>query len=223
MAGTPQYMTPEQARGEPVDARSDLFSLGSVLYAAATGRPPFRAETSYGVLKRITDTEPRAIRELAPETPEWLCRIIAKLHAKPVEDRFQSAAEVADVLEDSLAHAQNPTNPLPAWLVKNDPATRVWPRWSAAAAIFLAILAGVLAATGLPTYAPRGLSEHEGPPNVSMGVAGHVSEATWTDPSATMWEDGTAGAIEMVRKNVQDLDARSQKLWDTTLESSNSN
>ena len=59
IAGTPQYMAPEQARGEPIDARADLFSLGSVMYAMCTGRPPFRAETTLAVLRRICDDEPR--------------------------------------------------------------------------------------------------------------------------------------------------------------------
>ena len=88
IAGTPQYMSPEQARGEAVDRRSDLFSLGSVLYAMCTGRPPFRAETSYGVLRRITDDEPRPIREINPEIPDWLTRVIDRLMAKRPADRF---------------------------------------------------------------------------------------------------------------------------------------
>jgi hypothetical protein len=108
IAGTPQYMSPEQARGEAVDPRSDLFSLGSVLYAICTGRPPFRAETSYGVMRRITDDEPKPIRELNPDIPEWLCQIISKLMSKRAADRYESAAEVAELLEQCLAHVQQP-------------------------------------------------------------------------------------------------------------------
>lgn len=115
--GTPQYMSSEQARGDAVDQRSDLFSLGSVMYTMCTGRPPFRAETSYGILRRITDTEPRPVREINPDIPDWLCSIIAKLMAKEPEERFDSAAEVAELLEDCLAHVQQPTTtPLPAIL-----------------------------------------------------------------------------------------------------------
>ena len=66
IAGTPQFMSPEQARGEPIDARSDLFSLGSVLYMMATGRRPFRAETTLGILRRIVETEPRPIGDVNP-------------------------------------------------------------------------------------------------------------------------------------------------------------
>ena len=69
VAGTPQYMAPEQARGEPVDHRADLFSLGSVLYAMCTGRSPFRAETTVAVLRRVCDETPRPIREINPESP----------------------------------------------------------------------------------------------------------------------------------------------------------
>lgn len=114
IAGTPQYMSPEQARGGPIDHRSDLFSLGSVLYAACTGRPPFRAESSYGVSRRITDDDPEPIRSINPEIPEWLCQIISKLMQKLPEQRFDSAAQVAKLLDDCLAHVQQPiTTPLP--------------------------------------------------------------------------------------------------------------
>ena len=109
IVGTPQYMSPEQARGEPVDQTSDLFSLGSVLYSLATGRPPFRAESSYGVMRKITDEAPVPIRELNPDIPEWLCSIIGKLMAKERHDRFQSVTELHALLEACLGHAQHPT------------------------------------------------------------------------------------------------------------------
>lgn len=126
IAGTPQYMSPEQARGESVDYRSDLFSLGSVLYTLCTGRPPFRAETSYGVLRQITDCEPLAIQEINADTPVWLCEIIAKLMAKDAGERFQSASEVAELLKDCLAHVQQPlSTPLPPSLTPK-PKPRQW-------------------------------------------------------------------------------------------------
>ena len=109
IAGTPQYMSPEQARGESVDHRSDLFSLGSLLYTLCTGRPPFRAESVYGILRRITDDDPPPIREINPDIPEWLCKIIRKLMAKDAANRFDLAEAVASLLEDCLAHVHAPT------------------------------------------------------------------------------------------------------------------
>jgi serine/threonine protein kinase len=103
IAGTPLYMAPEQAEGKTLDQRADLFSLGSVLYQMVGGQPPFRANTTVAVLKRVAEDKPRAIREIIPETPQWLCYIIAKLHAKDPDDRYQSAREVADVLADCEA------------------------------------------------------------------------------------------------------------------------
>jgi WD40 repeat protein/serine/threonine protein kinase len=108
IAGTPAFMSPEQADGAKVDHRSDLFSLGSVLYTLCTGHAPFRANTTMAVLKRICDDMPRPVREVNPEIPEWLEAIIARLHAKDPADRFQTAAEVAALLGRHLAHLQRP-------------------------------------------------------------------------------------------------------------------
>ncbi|HEY2825991.1 MAG TPA: protein kinase [Pirellulales bacterium] len=119
IAGTPQFMSPEQARGEGVDTRSDLFSLGSVMYAMCTGRPPFRSETSYGTLQRICESQPRSIRESNPEIPEWLAAFIGKLHEKDPNQRFQTAQEIAQLLEQCLAHLRQPDAvPMPQSVVE---------------------------------------------------------------------------------------------------------
>jgi formylglycine-generating enzyme required for sulfatase activity/acetyl esterase/lipase len=102
IVGTPLYMAPEQAQGEEIDQRADLFSLGSVLYVMCSGRPPFRASTTLAVLKRVAEDTPRSIREIIPEVPEWLCAIVARLHAKKPGERFQTAREVADLLDRCL-------------------------------------------------------------------------------------------------------------------------
>jgi serine/threonine protein kinase len=155
IAGTPQYMSPEQARAGTVDGRSDLFGLGCVMYAMCTGRPPFRAESSYAILRLITDHEPKSIREINADIPDWLCGIIAKLMAKDANDRYATASEVAQLLESCLAHLQQPaTVPLP---LKAQAAVPAKPRtqsasrrWSprsiaiACGAAALAIFAGVI-------------------------------------------------------------------------------
>ncbi|MEP6167688.1 MAG: serine/threonine-protein kinase, partial [Rhodopirellula bahusiensis] len=99
IAGTPQYMSPEQARGESVDARSDLFALGCVLYAMATGRPPFRSETSYGILRRITDHPHRPMRESQASVPVWMDHLVDQLLRKDARNRISSAEETQRLLE----------------------------------------------------------------------------------------------------------------------------
>src|SRR5262249_25798337 len=142
VGGTPMYMAPEQAQGDKLDHRADLFSLGSVLYLMCTGRPPFRARTTLAVLKRVAEEEPRPIREVIPGVPEWLCGIVARLHAKAPAARFQTAREVADLLADceaKLKAQQEVNNTLPAPAVKpvapSAPTGRK--KWAAAAAVLL--------------------------------------------------------------------------------------
>ncbi|HKI36101.1 MAG TPA: protein kinase [Gemmataceae bacterium] len=114
VAGTPEYMAPEQARGEPIDHRADLFSLGSVLYATCTGVPPFRGASVVAVLRRVSDEEPKPVRSLNPDVPAWMESLIARLMAKDPVERFQSAGEVTALLEGYLAHVRQPaTVPVP--------------------------------------------------------------------------------------------------------------
>jgi serine/threonine-protein kinase len=123
LAGTPTYMSPEQARGEAVDHRADLFSLGSVMYAMCAGRPPFRAESTVAVLKRICEENPTPLAQLNADVPSWLAKVIERLHAKAPSNRFSTAADLADLLQRCLAHVQNPVAaPLPSEL--REPARR---------------------------------------------------------------------------------------------------
>ncbi len=133
IAGTPLFMAPEQARGEALDHRADLFSLGSVLYTMCSGRAPFRAAGTLAVLKRVAEDTPRPIPEIAPEVPPWLCDLIARLHAKDPGDRVGTAREVADLLERG-----------PAAPASRRPRARSR-RWAVAATLLLA--AGGLSST----------------------------------------------------------------------------
>ena len=115
IAGTPQYMSPEQARGEALDGRSDLFSLGCVLYEMATGVSPFRSDSTMATMRRLVDDPPQAMASLNPELPPWFIAIVDRLLEKDPSRRFGSAKEVSDLLEGCLAHVQQPANvPLPA-------------------------------------------------------------------------------------------------------------
>ena len=98
LAGTPKYMSPEQATGDPVDQRSDLYSLGVVAYEMVTGRPPFEGSSSrHVILKHITEA-PEPVRSLRPDCPENLARVIERCLAKEPEERFQGASEALEAL-----------------------------------------------------------------------------------------------------------------------------
>jgi serine/threonine protein kinase len=108
VAGTPAYMSPEQTGGEKLDARSDLFSLGSVLVAAATGLPPFGLEHPFVVMDRIRNQEAASLKSLRPDFPEWFSEIVEHLLTKDKASRTASAEEL---LRSLFAH-EVPSSPI---------------------------------------------------------------------------------------------------------------
>jgi len=100
--GTPQYMSPEQVMGQKVDGRSDLFSVGVILYQLCSGQKPFDSNTVATLLFKITQEEPPPIAEVAPDLPVGVQHIISKLLAKAPERRFQSGKDLARALRHEL-------------------------------------------------------------------------------------------------------------------------
>jgi serine/threonine protein kinase len=122
LLGTPEYMSPEQARDEQLDYRTDLFSLGCVLYEASTGRSPFRSSSPYTAIRKVIDVNPPSVRSLVSELPEWFVEIVSRLLNKDKDWRFQSAAEVAALLKQCLAHVEQPQLvPLPKFFQPERP------------------------------------------------------------------------------------------------------
>jgi len=99
VAGTPEFMSPEQVEGGDIDQRSDLYSLGVVLYEMVTGRAPFEGETPFAVARRQVDDAPKDPRELNARLPADLCGLILKCLKKDRDKRFQTAAELGAELE----------------------------------------------------------------------------------------------------------------------------
>ncbi len=112
--GTPTYMAPEQWRSEPVDARTDVYALGIIIYQMLTGRVPFAAETPHGLMYQHLDAEPPPLRAQRPDLPLAVEPVLRKALAKRRYDRYASASELARDLENALRFpAQTVYEPLP--------------------------------------------------------------------------------------------------------------
>jgi hypothetical protein len=143
VAGTPAYMAPEQARGQEVDARCDLFSLGCVLYHTATGQLPFQGDDPMSLVLALATQQPAPPRQLNPDVPAGLNDLILRLLAKDPAARPASARAVADELAALAAAA-----PAARWERRRGagaaaPRRRGRPVPLAAAGVLLAGLAGL--------------------------------------------------------------------------------
>ena len=179
--GTVQYMSPEQAMGKPLDTRTDIFSLGVVLYEGATGHLPFAGESMTDTIVRILRDDPPP-----PETSPGMRAIILRCMRKNREERYANASELANALEQQMAVASTAPYTAPATLIEPMPKRRVvWP-WIAAAAVVV-ILGAIWAF--VPHVSPRPAKRGEGPRSGGEGprveAKPPATTVTVTAPPAT--------------------------------------
>ena len=118
--GTPAYMAPEQASGDGIDGRADIYALGVILYEMVTGKQPYQADTPLGLaIKHITEPVPR-ILEANPSLPVWMEKVISTAMAKSPEDRFSTAVELVETIKAFL-RGQTPESMVPSSTVKVSP------------------------------------------------------------------------------------------------------
>ncbi len=111
VVGTPMYMSPEQAYGESGDARSDIYSLGVMLFELVTGKPPFQGDTPLSIMFKQVNTPLPSPKATNPRTPDAIEQIITKATAKKPEDRFQTCGEMAEALRAAACVADTLTPP----------------------------------------------------------------------------------------------------------------
>jgi predicted Ser/Thr protein kinase/tetratricopeptide (TPR) repeat protein len=108
LVGSPSYISPEQGMGEPVDTRSDIYSLGAVLYEAISGLPPFDAETPWAIIRQHITQEPPKLSSATDGLPPQVGTLVGKMLAKAPQDRFQTPGELEASIEEILAQTDSP-------------------------------------------------------------------------------------------------------------------
>jgi eukaryotic-like serine/threonine-protein kinase len=152
IVGTAAYMSPEQAEGRQIDYRTDIFSLGTVLYEMTTGERPFSGESVVSVLSAILRDTPKSVTEVNPRVPRELARIIRRCLAKEPDERYQSAKDLRNDLND-LRHELS-SGDTASLVTARRP--RAWLRWLAPAGLVVAsatagwIVARLLTSSPLP-------------------------------------------------------------------------
>jgi len=183
-----------------------------------TGRVPFRAETSYGILRRISDNPPRPIREVNAAIPAWLEAIVLKLHAKQPNERFASAQQVAGLLEQCLAHVQQPlASPLPAFCHEQPYRRRTYFATIAAGVLGVAAISAVVTIATINANTPR--DAQSSPPDTSNVAAGQPSTESAAPPVEPVsdfaaWNDGIDEHIERIEQSAAELKQDASRDWD---------
>jgi hypothetical protein len=142
VVGTPAYMSPEQVNGETLDPRSDLFSLGTVMYAMMAGYSPFRCENALGTARRVATMKHASLDTISKDVPPYFVRIVDRLLEKDPQARYQSARELVDELTEHLARANQGTvvqTPSPVVEKEGDEGRRQVPIWLTATVVAIAL------------------------------------------------------------------------------------
>jgi Tol biopolymer transport system component len=194
--GTVAYMSPEQALGKPVDLRTDLFSLGVVLYEMATGTQPFRGDTSAAIFDGILNKTPTSPLRLSPELPSEVARIIDKCLEKDPELRYQSARELMADLKRLRRDTTSGKPAMPAaGASASGPPRRRAVLWAVPLGVALAAGAGWWAMKGRPRKAPAGpititpfTTDRGGKYAPRLSPDGERVAYSWTGPDDDNWD-----------------------------------
>lgn len=201
-AGARQYMTPEQTRGEPQDARSDVFAAGVILYEMLAGERPFRGSTLLALASRIATEEPSPLQRVRPDVPPALRRIVERCLSKAPAQRYASARELADALLRVVNEVE--TVELAGSRPRGLPLRA---RWAAIAATAVALIVGAAAAAAAfwQIDAIRVQADEQGRRLVEFAAAQHAQQvldddwdavATQLLPAAQAWQGGRFAVVD---------------------------
>lgn len=216
VTGTPLYMAPEQSLGEEADPRSDLFSLGAVLYEMASGQPPFTGPSALVILRQITEAKHRPLREVNPAIPDWFSSTIDRLLEKKPADRIQTAAQLAELLEFEWALMKTTSEDVPQVCQIEARKEAIRNRWIAAGIgagfLTLGLIGGLfLASRGSSDKEPAAAATSA--PIVPTAVADSKTEpvVVLKASAGTVWSVAFDPANDLIAMAVEDGSVR---LWD---------